>query len=131
MCLHSSVLEEVPGPSMGGGFSVGTWVSVHMNKERCVSGAEETGIARAGVPPSLCMQAKHRRLPSLSAAPLATESADCPLCAAVSGVSYQVNSSPSKMQPSDVYCHLGPAIKMMNELTAKPCERALQGEINT
>lgn len=39
--------------------------------------------------------------------------------------------APSKMQPLDVYSHLGPAIKMMNELASCPCKGGLRVDIDT
>lgn len=39
--------------------------------------------------------------------------------------------APSKMQPLDVYSHLGWAIKMMNELASCPCKGALRVDIDT
>ena len=53
----------------------------------------------------------------------------CVLLSPVSLVNLIVASS--KMQPLDVYSHLGRAIKMMNELGACPCKRALRVDIDT
>lgn len=53
----------------------------------------------------------------------------CVLLSPVSLVKLIVASS--KMQPLDVYSHLGRAIKMMNELAACPCKRALRVDIDT
>lgn len=58
MCLHSFISEGVADPSVGGRFSAGTCVSVHTNKARCVSGAEESGIAEAEVHPNLLCASK-------------------------------------------------------------------------
>jgi hypothetical protein len=38
-------------------------MAVHVNTERCVSGAEESGIARAEVHLSFCTRAKAQILP--------------------------------------------------------------------
>lgn len=53
----------------------------------------------------------------------------CVLLSPVSLVKLIVASS--KMQPLDVYSHLGQAIKMMHELAACPCKRALRVDIDT
>lgn len=53
----------------------------------------------------------------------------CVLLSPVSPVKLIV--APSKMQPLDVYSHLSLAIKMMNELAACPCKRALRVDIDT
>lgn len=53
----------------------------------------------------------------------------CVLLSPVSLVKLTVASS--KMQPLDVYSHLGQAIKMMHELAACPCKRALRVDIDT
>lgn len=62
MCLHSFIFEEVPDPSVGGRFSVGTCVSVPVNKARRVIGAEESGIAGAEVHPIRRYVRKYRWL---------------------------------------------------------------------
>lgn len=58
MCLHSFISEGVADPSVGGRFSAGTYVSVHRNKAKCVSGDEESGIAGAEVHPNLLCVSK-------------------------------------------------------------------------
>lgn len=132
MCLHSFISERVADSSVGGRLGAGTCVSVHTNKATLCQWSREVRHCggRSAPQPSACKQSTVG-VPSLLAAPLATERADCP-CVLLSPVPLiKLIVAPRKRLPSDVYSRLGLAIKMMNELTANPCKRALGGEINT
>lgn len=129
MGLHSFIFEGVADLSWGRRLSAGTCVSVHVNTERC-QWSLRVSQALPGLKytqPSVYKQ-KHKWLSFPSSCSHSSRLHSH--CAPLSPVSLirLVEAPSKKTQPSDVYSHRGLAIKMMNELTAHPCKKALRGK---
>lgn len=107
---------------------------VHRNPTQW--GREVTPCTSQGFTPKwahpLCTESADFPRPGLPGPPLILPAGTDFPCALLSLVSLvKLIVAPSQMQPLEVYSPLHRAIKMMNELAAHPCNRALRVDIDT